>query len=618
MDRTLRAPAGALALVVSIALSPTVARATTLTSEGGYTFDIQDGAGGSWSTDGSMSDGTSDAYDGCYYLDVNGTRYTAPGATLGLGGRQVEMPEMPVGALRVRRLIYVPTSGGDYARYLDVVSNPGATAATATITISGNLGSDGSTAVFATSSGDTIVTTADAWATTDDMDGAWDPSLGHVFQGTDPPTRATSASIVGDNISWGWTVSVPAGGRVAILTFAIMKPTQMAAQMEARRLVDLPDAALVGLDDYLDDVVNFGITVAGAPRVRFDGPYEIEEGDAATIMVTVTDPEGDPATWSWDLDGDGTFGEMPGATSYTVPAGTTDGPGEVRIGIEASDGRNVAQRYRAITVRNVAPTITNLPGNTVASVGATWRWRMEIDEPAGSFDPLTFTVARGPADMIVTDAGEVRWVPDELDVTIGTETVEVTIVANDGDEGTGEVSFSLTVSPNHPPGDVTLLYPAGGLVIADRQPRLVVSSVEDPDLDELTYFFEIDDDDTFETPLYDSGAGVPQTAGYTAWRLPSQLELGRVYHWRAWVSDGTVETEPRSTTFVVVPDPRDIPDGGPAADGGMMMIAPDAGGGGGERGGCAVAAPGGGRRASAALALLALATLAAVLRRRAR
>src|SRR5262245_17720422 len=130
------------ALVLASAALASPAHATDLMSSAGFLFDFQDGGGGSFSFDGSMSNGSIDAYDGCYYLDVNGIRYSSGGPpTLTLGGRQIEMPEVAVGTLRARRILYVPSSGGSWARYLDVVSNPGTTATTATITISGNLGS---------------------------------------------------------------------------------------------------------------------------------------------------------------------------------------------------------------------------------------------------------------------------------------------------------------------------------------------------------------------------------------------------------------------------------------------------------------------------------------------
>jgi hypothetical protein len=236
-------------------LTPAAAFAIDFMS-GGFRFDIQDGSGFT-SDGGELSDGTSDAYDGCYYLDVAGMRYAAatPGTT-SLGGRQVELPPTRIGTLDVSRLIYVPEANG-WARYVDVVSNPGATDVMTTVEISGNLGSDGSTVLVATSSGDASFTPLDRWFTTDDTDASGDPSLGHVVQGTSPLVAPRTASLSGDNLEWIFDVTVPASGRIAIVTFAIQASNRAAARTEAERLVEMPEDAFIGLDAYAGEIVNF-------------------------------------------------------------------------------------------------------------------------------------------------------------------------------------------------------------------------------------------------------------------------------------------------------------------------------------------------------------------------
>ena len=51
----------------------------------------------------------------------------------------------PMAGLLVRRLVYVPATGGDYARYLEVLENTGASPISTTVEVYGNLGSDGAT-----------------------------------------------------------------------------------------------------------------------------------------------------------------------------------------------------------------------------------------------------------------------------------------------------------------------------------------------------------------------------------------------------------------------------------------------------------------------------------------
>lgn len=259
--------------VAALAAVPSPAHATDLMSEAGFRFDIQDGLGGAFGTDGSLSDGTADAYDGCYYLDVGGFRYSAGDpAMTSLGDRQIDLPESPVDVLSARRFVYVPSPGGSWARYLDVIGNPTSSPVTTTITISGNFGSDGSTMLHATSSGDLAVDTSDLWFATDDVDDGADPSLAHVLQGSGAAITPTTVSLSVDSLVYEWTVTIPAGGRVAFLTFAVQDQNQALVQAEASRLAELPDDAMVGLDAYLLDIVNWiaAPRCAGAPGSACD------------------------------------------------------------------------------------------------------------------------------------------------------------------------------------------------------------------------------------------------------------------------------------------------------------------------------------------------------------
>ena len=51
------------------------------------------------------------------------------------------------------------------------------------------------------------------------------------------------------------------------------------------------------------------IVLASAPIVDAGGPYAVVEGGMVTLAGTATDPDNDPLTYEWDLDGDGVFGE---------------------------------------------------------------------------------------------------------------------------------------------------------------------------------------------------------------------------------------------------------------------------------------------------------------------
>ncbi len=588
---------GSLLLVCSSVVfgaSPALAR-VDLTSGGGFLFDINESD--DFASAGSLANGSVDAYDTCYSLRVGREEYMPAGAsTLSLGGRQVEMPVQAMGGLNVRRIVYVPAAGGDFARYLEVLENDGASPITISVEIYGNLGSDSGTVVTATSSGDTIVSAADTWFASDDgADGSGDPSLAHVFSGAAPAVSPSAISLSGDNLSYSWSVTVPASGRVVIMHFAVQAMTRAMAAAEAMRLEATPDTALMGADPYLDAIVNFDLASEGAPRITFSSPFEVPEGASFVVEATIEDLEGDAFDHSWDLDDDGVFGEAVGALSYTAPAGATDGPGVVRVGIEATDAMgNTAQRYRAIRVDNVAPRVTSAPP-AVTSVGVDLAYDIEVEDPAGAMDPPRFALVEGPARMTVSDGGRVSWVPSESDVTLAGEAIDVAVSIDDGDDGVIEHRWALMVSPNRPPSAPTPAFPTDRVALLDRAPRLVAQNAEDPDLDPLRYVFEIDTVDTFDSEDLRTSEPLEETPGFTEWRLDPPLEENHLYFWRVKANDGSVDSEWRQAAFFVVRDPdlppldAGLPDGGVIGEGGVIPGI-DAGAGSGG-GGCAVSTP---------------------------
>ncbi len=618
MRRTLPLLFVALALLV-----PAVALAfVNLNSVGGYLFDIAEP--GDFASAGSLSNGTSDAYDGCYELEVGGSIYDPASGTVGrtLGGRQVELPGTTLADLTVQRLVYVPESGGDYARYLEVLDNSSARAVTTTVRVFGNLGSDSGTNLTATSSGDLSLTTADDWFGTDDSDMTGDPSLAHVYQGSGAPNPVSTVSRSGDNIAYTWNVTVPAGGRVVLMHFAVQTGSRAAAEAEATRLSEVPDDVLEGLDDYLDDIVNWNIATPGAPRVRFIGPSSADEGAEVTLEASIEDLEGESFTFSWDLDDDGSFGEAPDASTYTIPAGTTDGPSTVRVGIQATDSAgNVSERYRTVQIQNVAPRITSDPPLTT-SVEVNLRYSVVTVDPAGEADPLTYELVRGPERMSVTPEGVVQWTPQESDVTPPGTTIPIEVRVSDDDGDSTTQSWEMTVSPNRRPTPPLPAYPTDMVSIVDPTPRLAASNSQDLDLDPLTYQFEIDTVDTFDSADLRQSGPLEEGAGFTAWQLTEPLRENQIYYWRVWSNDGTLDSEVRTAVFYVVRDPSlGPPDAGPPADGGMGATGTDAGlipgedaGLGSSGGGCHV----GGSPRSGVPAVLAFVALGLLVRRRRR
>lgn len=311
----------------------------------------------------------------------------------------------------------------------------------------------------------------------------------------------------------------------------------------------------------------------GAPLVRFDSPFAADEGEEITISAEITDEEGDTVLFSWDLDGDGTYGESPGETEVTIPTGATDGPVSLRVGIEATDGVHTSQRTRSIRITNIAPDVLSTPP-AVAAIGQHVHYHLVVADPAGAADPLTYELVSGPPSGLVTADGYFDWTPTESEVTaVGTATT-ITIEIDDGDMGTARHTWPMMVLNDHAPTDPSPQFPILGVALLDTSPRLVVADSIDIDGDALTYHFEIDRVDTFDSADLQASGPLPEEPVLTDWTPDAPLGIG-TWHWRVWVSDGVATTVPVVVNFLVVPDPSMIPDAGPSdggTDAGMTMV----------------------------------------------
>jgi Ca2+-binding RTX toxin-like protein len=216
--------------------------------------NLTDGAGFLWdiTTNGSISNGSSDAFDGAFNLtNVSGSFTTGEGED---SDREVVIGEFTSGNIRIVRKIYVsPTEG--FARFLEVVTNTGAVAETFSLGLRSNLGSDSSTTAF-TSSGDVVFDTADQWIVTDDGVGN-DPAVAHVIGAFGGQTPA-SANRSGDIVTYAFDLNLAPGETKSVMHFGVQANTQAEAEAIAATLLVPDSLALAGMSsDEQAQVVNF-------------------------------------------------------------------------------------------------------------------------------------------------------------------------------------------------------------------------------------------------------------------------------------------------------------------------------------------------------------------------
>lgn len=218
---------------------------------------LADGLGKQWDIYGGgyVGDGSNDAFDTGYHVSV----YSGGETGLEDGGREIVFaPQVVATGISIERKVYVSGTEG-FARFLTGVTNTGTTATTYDLVISTNYGSDYSTTVLATSSGDTTLDGTDAWIITDDSadgSGGGDPVNLSVFAGPGGmlvPTVTQSS----DSLTYTYVLSLAAGETAYVMQVATQADSLAASQALAGEWMTT-DAVLAGLSDAeMNGLVNW-------------------------------------------------------------------------------------------------------------------------------------------------------------------------------------------------------------------------------------------------------------------------------------------------------------------------------------------------------------------------
>ena len=206
-----------------------------LDGQDAFRYDV--GCDGALIDGGTADRSLQDAYDGAYYLAVNGQSFPCFSVGIDLtAGREVRIGPTALGPLVVTRRIFVPAAGG-YVRFLDEVRNESDIEMTVPIDIAGYLGSSWQTRIVV----DPSAVESRYAVTADSLSAPDDPPLAHVFFDGDAASLAPSSTFFRDGYSWideHWGLTIPAGETRSLLTFAVQRPRDgtAAAQAQAESL----------------------------------------------------------------------------------------------------------------------------------------------------------------------------------------------------------------------------------------------------------------------------------------------------------------------------------------------------------------------------------------------
>jgi endonuclease/exonuclease/phosphatase family metal-dependent hydrolase len=203
--------------------------------------------------------------------------------------------------------------------------------------------------------------------------------------------------------------------------------------------------------DHDPSVVRFALN--NPPRPHAAGPYTVGEGGAVTVAASADDPEGDPVTYAWDLDGDGTF-ETPGQAA-TFSAAGLDGPTSRAIAVRATDDGGLSGVDSvAVAITNVGPTVRSAFTPFAVACGTD---NGALEASVADPGPDTFSASVDWGDGSPAEAlGAVGSSFAPLHTYAAAGLYEATLTVTDDDGGTG--SFAASVRVNYA---VTVLRPLG-------------------------------------------------------------------------------------------------------------------------------------------------------------
>jgi len=329
---------------------------------------------------------------------------------------------------------------------------------------------------------------------------------------------------------------------------------------------DFDGDGVLDLDEFLQGKDPTKTNAPGTPEIY--SPQDMTEVavlQPQLVITNSTDPDGDAVTYVYELYSDKAMtllvasqsgvSETPQTTSWPVPQELLENAWHFWR-VRATDGYGLSQwAYGSffVNIENDSPGPFNISRpadqtevtSTTPLLEVTNSTDADEDVLAYSFEVYA---GKSTATLVASVSGIAQGSNGSTSWTVSTPLSDNAWytwrgVATDEHGAARETALAsfFVNTKNDAPQVPGVLYPADGAEVAVQELDLMVANGTDVDGDPLTYFFELDKVNTFDSQAKRTSGSVTEGLTTTAWRV-SGLEDNTWYFWRVKASDGAAES----------------------------------------------------------------------------